>query len=233
MNKIGLIANFVDVVCFIILGESIIKKSKRGEKLFNLFESGVVRFTSWRANAEVKKEIGVVIKFFFICFAASATLLLLAFKLHFTVLATSLALVSALSVTGGLSLQWTFNHKEFIKPYVWILLFLLSGSALFLLVESIEVTHELTTVLMFEPFGIKTRSYWTALIMFWGVILSFFALMYALAWLVYGPISFAVVSILYLTHRVSKLLVRKFNRDLALTLVFVAAVIVRILGHFL
>jgi hypothetical protein len=83
--------------------------------------------------------------------------------------------------------------------------------------------------------SIPTENFIYALIGIMGIISMLLGvlMMYLWGWVIFGFLSFLIIGMLYLMRLLSRFLVAKVNHDLAWQLVFLAAVLIRLIKPLL
>ena len=106
-------------IVFLFISEQFLRKNKNWDMVFLYLEKGAGSFLTWRANANITKEMQIIpdlfskigLTAFFIMF------LLPIFKINHLFLVHSLLIIIALSLTIVFSFNWVFKHKETIKEF--------------------------------------------------------------------------------------------------------------------
>lgn len=241
--------NFNQFICYILiilaslwLGQNYITSFSAGKRLFDLFESGIINVANWRANADVKRDIYVVKKFFTIVWFTSFGVTLI-FSLVFSPWLKDkissdiiLFLLGVFLVSGiiWVSLDFTFTPKKYIKWYVYLPALNIFGLIFFPFLEgngysNSQYLDNINNVFV-QPFGLEASYPWQIILFSSLIIIGLFAIWYVSTWLMCILISFSIVSLLYLTNKLALFTVTRSNRKIVNTIVFliyISAIIVQ------
>jgi hypothetical protein len=129
---LGIFVLLLQIFCFFVFLEGELRKRPQGRKLLNFIENRTIKFTNWRADADIKDEIERVKRVFGWSLGSLILLAFIAavFKLQW--LAIFIAPFFIVSFFGYMSLEWIIKWRTVLKLY--------SGGVL-LLIASISFAH--------------------------------------------------------------------------------------------
>ena len=84
-----------------------------------------------------------------------------------------------------------------------------------------------------QPYGFEASYPWQIILLSSLIILGLFAMWYGSTWLIFIPISFSIVALLYLTHKLALFAVERTNREIVNLIVFLIALAVTIVQPLL
>lgn len=204
------------VLTFLPFNEGIIAKSPRWKKLSDSLEVGVTKTVSWRANADVASELNVVARYFKHASVASIVAIFIAVLIKSQPLIAWLSGVFIVVFFAWFSFEWTFNHRQAIKQFAptigyslivpWALLMLDYYKPEAGLMLAIGEPLLVLPIHPITPFQISFT-----LFLF---ILALFSIYYLFCWLIFSPFAYLVLAGLKLSQTISRVLVKRFSRNL-------------------
>jgi hypothetical protein len=207
---------FLMVITFLPFNEGIIARAPRWKRLADAIDIGVVAAFNWRANANVTAELEVLFRYFkrasFLCGAA----LVVAFLLKSQPLIVWISAAFFCCLFACFSFEWTFKHRQAIKPFAPVVGFSLAGPWALLMLDYLAPNAGLMHMLgkHFEPFPLHPVTPFQIAFSLFLLSLAFFALYYLFVWLVFSPFAYLILVGLKLSRSGSRFLVRHFSRNL-------------------
>lgn len=216
------------LITFLPFNEGIIAKAPRWRRLAEAIDAKAVAAFNWRANADVAAEMQALFQYFkrasFLCGAALVVAAVL--RSPPLIVWTSAALFCCLFAC--FSFEWTFRHRQAIKPLVPVVAFSLAGPWMLLMLEYLApnagVMASMKPLLALLPVQ-PTTPLQIALTMCL-LSLAVLAFYYLFIWLILSPFAYLVLAGLTLSRSVSRFLIHQFNRNVLNDI----AVLVHILG---
>jgi hypothetical protein len=247
ISLINWLIHILDVSLYFCLGQTWLRRTKKGEYLINLVESGVANWVHRRANAELRAEVSALQKFFV------QSLIVLFLTLFFLAISPlknlpvvqlimgSLRISSLIAFIGLVSLDWTFQQRYTLRSYLRSLLvlraILIFALAFVLTVLTVKPMLEQPLILISQSlgWGIPSEGLIYAFIIIMGIVATLLGVLIGFigGWVFFGGLSFLIVGMLYTTSLLSRFLVAKVNHDLAWQLVFLASVLIRFIKPLL
>jgi hypothetical protein len=231
--------NLADVFLYILLGEKWFRRTKQGEQLINLFESGIANWIHTRANASLREEVLALEKFFVWSFLGLAVVAIILghFNLNFPDLRRSLQYTMLVAIFGFVSLDWTFHAGYKLRSFLGlreIVIIILSCVLTFFVAKSV-MTEVLLHIFQNAGWGVPSDALLTAIFIVFLIISLIFMLFfgYLSLWVVFGGLSFVIVGLIYVASLLSRFMVKKVSRDLAWQFLFALSILIRCLKNFL
>jgi hypothetical protein len=217
-------------ISFFWFNEGIVAKSPRWQKLVGLTEVGLLKAFTWRANADVRAELDVLISHFKKLSIATGLLTIV------VVLVKSQALIFWVSsgfficFLAWLSFSWSFKHSNALQPFAPIVGWSLFGPWGILFLDYLEPKAGFMRALypFFQPFGlVPASSIEAAWWMFLGFAI-FFSVYYVLIWIFVTPFAYGILVALKASSILSKWALSHVKRSL----VYEVAVAIQIFAFF-
>jgi hypothetical protein len=208
-----ILAVLSEVFCIFVFCEADLRKRPQGQKLLDLIENETIRFTSWRANADIKDELERIKRF---CGWGLGSLILLTlvaavFKLQW--LSIFIAPFLIVSFFGYISLEWTTKWRTVLKFYFGAFL-LLVASILFAHHSDLSQYRQLASLSV--QFGriVGITDPVPSLTLTLLLSAAVFVLLLLLMTIVAVVVSLGVFTPLWVTSRLSILFNRKVSKNL-------------------
>lgn len=226
------VVHILDVLLYFLLGQAWLRRTGRGDALLNSLESGVGKWFRNRASANVREEVYALRSF--LLWSVGILVLLFSVTIRFDLpeFNRSLQGLFVLAALAWTSLDWTFDHRNLLRTAREPLNLLVLVAAVFF--TALITEHVLTTQFaeIARMLGVPTPSSGVIFMLLFALTVLALLLGYLSAWVFLGGISLFIVAGLHIASQLSKLLVQKVSRDIAWMLVFVLAVLVRLLKPY-
>lgn len=183
------------ILSFFLLNEGVIAKSPRWKRLASLTEFGVIKVFTWRADADIRAELDILILHFkrLSIITGILTFVSLLFKSQALVFWTSSGFL--ICFFAWFSFRWSFKHSDALQPFAPMVGWSLVGPWAILFLDYLSPAAGLMYAFypFFQPFGlVPETNFEAALWIFLGFIL-FFSIYYLLVWVLVTPFAYGVL----------------------------------------
>lgn len=204
------------VISFFWFNEGIISKSPRWQKLVALTEVGLLKAFTWRANANVRAELDILILHFKRFSIVTAILMVISVLLKSQTLIFWTSSGFLVCILAWFSFNWSFKHSAALQPFAPMVGWLLFGPWFIFLLDYLEPKAGLmqTFYPFFQSLGLMpTSNLEAAWWMFIGLIVLFSAY-YVLIWIFVTPFAYSVLLALKASSILSKWVLSYVDRSL-------------------
>lgn len=217
------------IFCTFVFQEADLRKRPQGQRLLNFIENRTIRFTNWRADADIKDELERMKRFFGWCLGSLILVAFIAalFKLQW--LAICIAPFFIISFFGYICLEWIIKWRTVLRFYSGVFLLLIASislanySGLFQYLQLARLSVQFARMVgMTDPVPSLTLT----LLVSAAVFLLLLLLMTIIAILV----SLGIFVPLWVTSRLSVFFKRTFNKDVLWWTAFCTQILLIILG---
>lgn len=203
-------------ISFFWFNEGIIAKSPRWQKVVDHTEVGLLKIFTWRANADARSELEVLIVHFKKLAIATGLLTVASTFLKSQALIFWTSSGFMLCFLAWFSFRWSFKHSEALQPFTPFL-----GWSLFfpwgiLLLDYLEPKAGLLQSFLppFKLFGLVPASNFEAAWWMFIAFATFFSVYYVMIWILVTPFAYGVLVSLKASSVLSRWVLSHVNRAL-------------------
>lgn len=212
-------ADFVVIlgaISFFWFNEGIIAKSPRWQKLVNATEFGLLKAFTWRANADVRTELDVLISHFKKLSIATGLLTVVATLSKSQPLMFWASSGFFICFLAWFSFRWSFQHKDALQQFAPMVGWSLFGPWGILFLDYLEPKAGLMRAFhpFFQPFGLMPASNFETAWWIFLAFLIFFGVYYILVWIFITPFAYLILAALKASSMLAKIVLLHVNRSI-------------------
>lgn len=215
-------------ISFFWFNEGIIARAPRWQKLVDNIELNVISLARWRANADIRRELDLLIKHFKFFSILAGGALFFSMYFRFYIAMKWFSPVFLFCFTAWFSFKWTFRHGEAVHSFSPMFMKMVLGPWAMYVLDLLVPNIKLMSILgaMLRPFPIHPGSDLEVALWVSGGVLAIFFIYYILAWILFSPFAYFVLASLKLSSIFSNFALKHLKRKV----VFELAVAIQVLG---
>jgi hypothetical protein len=220
------------VFAFILSSEDYISKDPQMKKLLDDFKFKFIRIFNWRANANIREEIFILMRHFGWMSVFLGALVFATAMLHQEHVLNWLVFLFGLAVLAWRSFRWTFMHYEAVRPLIPKAL---CGLAVPWIVYTLDFFGDTSTLAdSFQKYAFMSfavDSNFIAALIWFGFLCAFIFIYYGIGWFLLSPFAYLMLGCLKLSRTLSIFILEKFKESVLRKVVVVVLLINIIIDH--